>query len=162
MLAKVFLRLGIFQMHPRPVEGPTHAQPSELPTLERGRYLAEHAAYCKACHTSYDPATFTLNGPPFGGGLAEASHGEDHDMEYAPPNLTSSRFGYVGKVDEDAFLARFRAGRAHASSIMPWESFSTMTESDIRGIYRYLKTVPPVEVDTGPGYRKAGSWPEGG
>lgn len=162
IMAKVFLRYGLFGFDPRPVEGPSGVQAAAEPTVERGQYLAENAAFCRGCHTPYDPATFTPNGPAFSGGTPEASHGEDHDFEFAPPNLTSASVGYTGRTTEDAFVARFKsAGRAHKSSIMPWESYSTMTENDLRSIYRYLRTVPPVEVDTGPPYRKIGSWKQG-
>jgi hypothetical protein len=35
-------------------------------------------------------------------------------------------------------------------SPMPWQAFSRMTEDDLRAIYRYLKTSPPVKRDNGP------------
>ncbi len=34
-------------------------------------------------------------------------------------------------------------------SPMPWQTFRRMTEEDLRAIYRYLKTVPPVTRDVG-------------
>jgi mono/diheme cytochrome c family protein len=159
VLAKVLTAFGLFQLEPRPVEGPTHVPPAPEPSLERGRYLARHAAFCASCHTTYDPATFKPSGPAFGGGTVEPSHGADSDHEYAPPNLTSAPSGYVGRVSEDAFVARMRAGRVHETSIMPWECYATMTDADLRSIYRFIKTVPRVDVDTGPSYRKIGSFP---
>jgi hypothetical protein len=32
---------------------------------------------------------------------------------------------------------------------MPWEAFQRMTDGDLRAIYRYLRTVPAVENETG-------------
>jgi len=33
---------------------------------------------------------------------------------------------------------------------MPWQSYARLAEDDIRGMYRYLKSVPPVVNDVGP------------
>jgi hypothetical protein len=33
---------------------------------------------------------------------------------------------------------------------MPWQGFSKMDEDDLRAIYRYLKSLPPVMNDAGP------------
>jgi hypothetical protein len=33
---------------------------------------------------------------------------------------------------------------------MPWQAFGRMSEEDLRAIYQYLKTVPPVKNDVGP------------
>jgi mono/diheme cytochrome c family protein len=159
VLAKVLTAFGIFQLAPRSVEGPAHVPPGDEPSIERGGYLAKHAALCGACHTPTDPTTFKPNGPPFSGGTPEASHGADSDYEYAPPNLTAAPTGYVGRMAEDVFVARMRAGRTHLTSIMPWECYVTMTDADLRSIYRFLKSVPPVDVETGPAYRKIGSFP---
>lgn len=159
LLAKVLLRFGAFTIVPNPVAGPAHVPPSDEPSVARGQYLAEHAAFCVSCHTANDPATFRPVGPKFAGGTPEPSHGADSDHEYAAPNLTSSPVGFTGKNDEEAFLARFKTGRRYTSSIMPWENLGNMTEADLRSIYRYLRTVPPVDVDSGPSYRPVGSFP---
>lgn len=76
--------------------------------------------------------------------------------EYYLPDLHP--LGDCGRTTEDQFVARMRAGRVYPASVMPWECFGNITDSDLRSIYRYLKTVPPVEVDTGPVYRKIGSF----
>lgn len=158
VLARSLMGFGLFQVEPRSAPPPAHVPPAEQPSVERGRYLAEHAAFCAGCHTPADPATFKPNGPAFGGGNVEPSHGKDSDFEYAPPNLTASPTGWVGRADEDAFVKRMRAGRTHLTSIMPWECYAIMTDADLKSIYRFLRTVPPVEKDTGPTYRKIGSF----
>jgi hypothetical protein len=80
-------------------------------------------------------------------------------MEFVPPNLTADPSGYTGRVSEDAFVARLRTGRSITSSIMPWESFKIMTDVDLRSIYRYLRSLPPVHNALGPSHRKKGTWP---
>ena len=136
---------------------PVHVERSAEASLERGRYLVEGAALCVACHTTYDPMTFAPVGPKAAGGSVEPSHGDDTDKEFVAPNLTADpKTGITGMLSEEQFLARIRAGRVHLSSIMPWENFSRMDDSDLRSIYRYLRTLPPVENDVGPTYRDAG------
>lgn len=149
-----------FHLTPDGSPTPAWADAGAEPSLARGAYLAESVMLCTSCHTPYDPATFEPAGSPGSGGTVEASHGEDSDMEYAPPNLTSHPTGVTGKLDEEAFLARIRHGRVYPSSIMPWENFAVTTESDLRSVYRYLKTLPPVDNDVGPTYRPVG-WKPG-
>lgn len=155
-LGLIIVRLAFPEMLPRAADVPVGVPAGEEPSVERGEYLAENVMLCNACHTEYDPATFEPTGPKGGGGLVEVSKGDDTDMEYWPPNLTSHPTGVTGKLDEDAFLARIRAGRAHTTSIMPWENFGQATDADLRSVYRYLKSLPPVDNDQGPTYRPVG------
>jgi hypothetical protein len=67
------------------------------------------------------------------------------------PNLTPHPTGVLLKfADEDVWIGRFRAGRVIAASYMPWGPYSRMTDEDLRAIYRYLRTLNPVENDVGP------------
>jgi mono/diheme cytochrome c family protein len=133
--------------------GPKQAPPSASPqgtTLERGHYLVESVALCGACHTQRDPMTGQFVGPPFGGatGMVE-SH--DPTRSWSPPNITSdAATGRLARFDEEAFVLRFRAGRAVPGSPMPWEGYARMHEDDLRAIYRYLKSVPVANRDVGP------------
>ena len=47
-------------------------------------------------------------------------------------------------------MQRFRQGRILPGSPMPWQAFSRMAEEDLRAIYRYLMSIPPVQRDVGP------------
>ena len=72
---------------------------------------------------------------------------------YAPPNLTSDpATGRLARFSEDLFIARMRIGRAIPGSPMPWQEFKNMHEEDLRAIYHYLKTLPPVVNDPGPAF----------
>ena len=119
-------------------------------TEENGRYLAESVANCWACHTQRNMQTGQLAGPRFGGAIGMP---DDHNPKraWSAPNLTSDpKTGRLGTLTEDAFIARFRMGRLIDGSPMPWPAFAKMTDDDLRAIYRYLKSLPPVERDTGP------------
>ena len=67
------------------------------------------------------------------------------------PNLTpDATTGIIASWSEDQLVARFRRGRVHAGSIMPWEGFQGLTDDDVRSLYRYLRSLAPVENDVGP------------
>jgi mono/diheme cytochrome c family protein len=118
-------------------------------TVENGRYLVESVANCWSCHTQRDYNTGALVGAHLAGGRMP----DDFNPRrvWNPPNLTSDpRTGRLASLSEDDFVARMRTGRVIPGSPMPWPQFSRMHEDDLRAIYRYLKTLPPVEHDAGP------------
>jgi mono/diheme cytochrome c family protein len=133
--------------------GPSATPPARAPrgaSVETGRYLVESVALCWSCHTERSQMTGALTGPRFGGttGFTES---DDPAHSWSPPNITSDpETGRLGKLTEDQFVARFRQGRVIPGSPMPWQAFSRMADEDLRAIYRYLKTVPPVKRDVGP------------
>jgi mono/diheme cytochrome c family protein len=117
-------------------------------TVDNGRYLVESVALCGSCHTQRNPMTGAFTGPHLGG-----STGFDASAErsWSPPNITSDpTTGRLGNMTEDEFVARFRAGRVLEGSPMPWQGFSRMDEQDLRAIYLYIKSLPPVVHDVGP------------
>jgi mono/diheme cytochrome c family protein len=126
------------------------AQSPRGASVETGHYLVESVALCWSCHTERSQMTGALTGPRFGGttGFKEA---DDLTRSWSPPNITSDpETGRLGKMNEDQFVARFRQGRVIPGSPMPWQAFSRMSEEDLRAIYRYLESVPPVKHDVGP------------
>lgn len=154
------LLLPFFGIGPSEAPAPTHVPRAAEPTLERGRYLADNIALCTSCHSAWDMSTFQPVGPKAAGSAPDPSHGDDTDMEFVAPNLTSDPSGLTGQWTEDVFVQRIREGRRYGSSIMPWEGFKLADEVDLRSIYRYLKSLPPVSNDLGPTYRKKG-WTKG-
>jgi mono/diheme cytochrome c family protein len=123
-------------------------------TVENGRYLAASVATCQSCHTPRNMATGQFTAPEFSG-TSEFTDETDLSRIWAPPNLTPDpKTGVTARLTEDQFVARFRAGRILPGSPMPWQAFSRMDEDDLRAIYRFLKTLPPYENDTGPAVRE--------
>ena len=61
--------------------------------------------------------------------------------------------GVIANLSEDQFVARMRAGRILPGSPMPWQAYARMEEDDLRAIYRFLRSLPPYEHDTGPRMR---------
>jgi len=154
LFGKILLTYAFPPLTPRSDPPPKHVPASDTPSVERGKYLAESLMLCTSCHSKTDPKTFKNFGPVAGGSLPEASHGSDSDMEYVAPNLTSHPTGVTGRMDEAAFVARMRAGRAFKTSIMPWENFGTATDADLKSLYLFLQSLPKVDHDVGQTYRK--------
>jgi mono/diheme cytochrome c family protein len=150
-----FLGRAVLAFAIEPV-GPRGTPPATTPpgaTVERGEYLANGVAACVGCHTARSMVTGAYTGPRFAGGTPEPVAG-DPTRELASPNLTpDSTTGRIAGWSEDAFVARFRTGKVIAESFMPWESFTRMTDDDLRAIYRYLRTLRPVRNETGPSIR---------
>ncbi|HTK69317.1 MAG TPA: cytochrome c [Candidatus Eisenbacteria bacterium] len=132
-----------------PKSPPPHDSP-QGPTVERGRYLAGSVANCWACHTARNNNTGQLAGPMYAG-TTGFTHESDPTRSWNPPNLTPDpKTGRSALFSEDNFVARFRAGKVIPGSPMPWQALRSMTDDDIRAIYRFLRTLPPVVNDVGP------------
>lgn len=133
------------------------------PSIERGRYLATGPGLCIVCHSPAwmdDPLTYDRS-RRFAGGDVMGGHDPAHpDIEYAAPNLTSDEAtGFTGRSTEEQFIERFRVlGRTSAGSPMPWENFGRLSDGDLRSIYRYIRSLPAIHHDNGPGWREAGSF----
>ncbi|HMA43118.1 MAG TPA: c-type cytochrome [Gemmatimonadales bacterium] len=138
--------------------GPTGTPPAESPppgpTVERGAYLVRVVAECTGCHTQRSQVDGSYTGPLLAGGSPIDAEGPPGFVA-VPPNLTPDpRTGRIAAWSEDQFVARFRQGKLIPQSPMPWGAFSRMTDDDLRAIYRYLRTVPPVVRDAGPSLRR--------
>ncbi len=124
-------------------QGPTEPVPSSVTpaaTVEYGRYLASSVANCRGCHTNRDMTTGQFTGEPFAGGFKMGPH--------VTRNLTPDpETGWISQWTEDDFVSRFRNGRGMPGSPMPWREFSRMTDDDLRAIYRFLRSLPPVRTE---------------
>lgn len=65
------------------------------------------------------------------------------------PNLTPDQNTGLGIWTEDIFVKALRTGKHWGTSRpimppMPWQAFANMTDDDLRGIYAYLRTIPPI------------------
>ena len=137
--------------------GPSVTPPAESPpagiSVERGAYLVTAVAECADCHTQRSLMDGHFTGPRLAGGSPFDVDGKP-DLELVPPNLTPEpKTGRIAAWSEDQFVARFRQGRLIPGTPMPWNAFARMTDDDLRSIYRYLRTVTPVEHDPGPSLR---------
>lgn len=106
-------------------------------SAEYGKYLAVNVANCSGCHTNRNMMTGAFTGELFAGGL---------EIEgFITPNLSTDPGSRIYTWDQQQFIARFRKGKMIPQSPMPWNSFARMSDDDLKAIYKYLKTIPPVK-----------------
>lgn len=142
LLAFVFEPVG-------PKAPPRKSSPPQEPTVERGAYLANNVAVCAECHTKRNMLDGSYVNARFSGGTEFKVNGEPNKF-IVTPNLTPSKYGRITSWSEEQFVGRFGAGVGIPHTHMPWRQFQRMSESDVRAIYRYLRTLPPSDFNPGP------------
>ena len=139
--------------------------------VERGKYLVAIAA-CNECHTPFamgpqgpmpdmtrmlsgHPAAVVLPAPPapnadwvMSGNATNTAFAGPWGISYSP-NLTPHETG-LGVWTEEMFIKAIREGKHMGGGRpilppMPWPSYSLMTDDDLRAIFSYLKTIPPID-----------------
>jgi mono/diheme cytochrome c family protein len=128
-----------------PVGGATPvAAPPRGPTAEYGGYLARHVSLCADCHT----ARTGLQSAPDRRHLFAGDAHPPKEFPVNPANITPDSATGIGRWSEDDFVRTIRTGvdpTGHRlDTFMPWAEYRRMTDDDLRAIYRYLRTVPPV------------------
>jgi hypothetical protein len=114
-----------------------------LPVPEEGKFLAGHLAGAPA------PAATPGEGDAavFGMGLTSARL--PFGVVYAA-NLTPDASG-LGGWTEEMFVRALRTGRHMGGTgrpilpPMPWDNFRKLSDDDLRAIFAYLRTIPPVK-----------------
>jgi hypothetical protein len=66
----------------------------------------------------------------------------------AAPNLTSGAGSRLPTWGDVGFIEILRTGRKHGRSLhtgyMPWTSYRHMTDDELRAVYAYLMSLPPL------------------
>jgi mono/diheme cytochrome c family protein len=145
LIGKAVMAFAIKPIGPK--TQPLQFTPAPEATIARGEYIANSVAGCAACHTKRNPLDGSFIGERFAGGMVFDDGGE---KVLVSPNLTPSKYGRITSWSEDQFVGRFGAGVGIPNTHMPWRQYQRLSETDLRAIYRYLKSLPPVDVDPGP------------
>lgn len=128
---------------PKPMAA--HAPVARTTPETRGEYLVRNVAGCQDCHSpahNGDP----LDGMDLGGGFKLSDPGRNMAPVFAL-NITSDPSG-IAHYDEGLFVEVLQTGHLPGrmlSHIMPFGNFRNFTEGDLRDMFAYLKTVPPVK-----------------
>ena len=113
------------------------------PEPDMSRYLSGHPA-----DANFPPPPKLAQGPWFavvGGFTAWAG---PWGISYSA-NLTPDKNTGLGIWTEDMFIKTLRTGKHFGVARdllppMPWQNFATMTDEDLKAVYAYLQTIPPV------------------
>jgi hypothetical protein len=141
--------------------------------VARGRYLVTTGG-CNDCHTPWKAGprglepdmTRMLSGHPQGiemppapqlpggpwswvGAASRTAFAGPWGVSYSP-NLTPDQRTGIGAWTAEMFVRAMRTGRHMGQSRtiqppMPWQSIGRMTDEDLRAIYAYLRSVPPID-----------------
>jgi len=156
-----------------PPEGTAASTPAAADPVARGQYLV-NAIGCDDCHTpqrlgpdglepdlerrfSGHPASLVLPPPPALGDGPWVATVAGTLTAYAGPwgisyasNLTSHETTGMGAWTEEMFLQALRTGRHMGTSRpimppMPWRYYGRLNDDDLKAIFAYLRTVPPID-----------------
>jgi mono/diheme cytochrome c family protein len=126
---------------PQPVNGPVTA-PDPSDPVRYGQYLVNVVGDCNGCHTPRDKHGQAIPGMALGGGNPFADSG----VTVVSANITPDPSG-ISYYDEASFVSVMRTGQVRGRKLnvmMPWWAFRNMTDADLKAIYAYLRTIPPV------------------
>jgi mono/diheme cytochrome c family protein len=125
---------------PVPITQPVLAPDLSTPQ-RRGEYLATLAS-CADCHT------------PMVRGMPDETKAFAGGQEFKGPwgdvlsaNITPDKTG-ISYYNETLFVEALRTGTVMGrplNPIMPWDSYRHMNDEDLKAIFAYLRTVPPVQ-----------------
>lgn len=110
--------------------------------VRQGEYLA-HIGNCAGCHDGVTPERNPVPGLEFGGGRVLRGRWGVVTSQ----NITPDASG-IGYYDEQKFIEVMRTGHVGArklNPIMPWADFRNLTDSDLKALFAYLRTVPAVQ-----------------
>jgi len=125
-------------------------KPDKSDQVAYGAYLV-NASACYDCHTNQVKGEFI--GEPFAGGMVfKIGNGRI----LTSPNITPHESTGIGMMTEDAFINRFtvyqdsgyapaQVGPTDFQTVMPWAMYSGMDVEDLKAIYAYLQSLPPVD-----------------
>jgi mono/diheme cytochrome c family protein len=150
----------------------TPSSPSNASRIERGKYLVT-VGVCNDCHTPWKMGangpepdmTRMLSGHPHDFVMPEAPNHEGSpwlmtgaatNTAWAGPwgvsftaNLTPDEDTGLGAWSEDIFIKTLRTGKHWGQSRpllppMPWPNYGKMTDEDLKSVFAYLRSIPPV------------------
>ncbi len=133
--------INAFMIKPSGPTEPIVSSVKEDTTAAFGKHLVMAVANCNECHTKRGPIGEYIGEPLAGGTVFE----EEGKPSLISPNLTPHPSSRIYGWSQDDFVKRFRLGRVIPYSHMPWESFSRMSDVELKAIYKYLQTLKPVD-----------------
>jgi len=126
-----------------PAVVPASALPHYVPGVENGRTMF-NAGGCASCHAVPNEDPDKVDRTRLGGGLALKTPFGTFDV----PNISPDPQDGIGRWSEANFVTALWKGTAPDGTNLypefPYTSFQYMRLDDVRDLFAYLKTLPPV------------------
>ena len=125
-----------------------NVRPDPSDKVKYGEYMATLAS-CSDCHTP-----MTQQGPDFSKAFSGGFKFVADFVNVTTSNITPDSATGIGAWTENEFVAKFKSSLAMTekgdnpgklNTEMPWANYAKMKEEDLRAIYAYLRTVPPIK-----------------
>ncbi len=141
--AAVAVVCGLFWVLTIPATVPAAALPPYTPNLANGRTMVDIGG-CASCHAIPNKDPDKVDRTRLGGGLALASP----FGTFYVPNISPDRNDGIGRWSEADFVTALRDGTAPGGinlyPAFPYTSYRHMRLADLRDLFAFLKTLPPV------------------
>jgi mono/diheme cytochrome c family protein len=113
--------------------------------VARGDYLVNSIVACGNCHTPRNPDATSITEMHLAGALQV----ERAEFTAYAPNITQDRETGIGAWTDEEIIRAIREGVRRDGTIigppMPIGSYREMSDTDVRAIVAYLRTVPPIQ-----------------
>lgn len=154
LMAKGLYAFG--RIHPEgAVTEPIVAPPRGV-TIEYGKYLANSATGCMDCHTprNLEDGSFYRDSTFAGSTVLFGQDEEGVDVEAYATNIRPDPETGIGNWTEEQFFDAVRAGMRPDGTVlsthMPYSYFGLLDEDDVKAIFLYLQSLPPISRRTPP------------
>ena len=126
-----------------PATVPASALPPHTPDIDNGRTMFNIGG-CASCHATPNKDAEKVDRTRLGGGLAlQSPFGT-----FYVPNISPDRADGIGSWSEADFVTALWKGTSphgrHLFPAFPYTSYQHMELADVRDLFAYLKTLPPV------------------
>lgn len=138
-----------FLINTLPVKAALAQKPSPEDPVKYGQYLV-NAAACMDCHSPVNKGQVIQQKAFSGGREFELPGGTLRSANITPDEATG-----IGAWTDSVFVARFKAYQdseeMHAvastgfNTLMPWTMYAGMDTTDLKAIYAYLSSLPPIQ-----------------
>ena len=130
-----------------------------LALVARGSYIVNAQGDCNGCHTvdfdpylpggnpflgepeMIDPAKYLVGGSAFGPFVSRNLRPDA--VSGLPADLTLAQFIEVMRAGTDFHDGDFFPPGTPILQVMPWPTFTNMTDQDLLAVYEYLRSLPP-------------------
>jgi mono/diheme cytochrome c family protein len=134
---------AVFYFLTIPATVPAAALPPYTPNLDNGRTMFDIGG-CASCHATPNKDRDKVERTRLGGGLALASP----FGTFYVPNISPDPADGIGSWNEADFVSALWNGTSpaghHLYPALPYTSYQHMELADVRDLFAYLKTLPPV------------------